>query len=123
MKLKELIEGVQSLKIISEEKLPIAVSFKVSLFISKINPAIDAYNKERNGLIKELSTPEKDNKGKETGNVKFKGEKELKEFNEKIDKLLEEDVKVEIPEIKIDDFKDVSIEPKHLVNLTWLIKA
>ncbi len=122
MKLKELVGGVESLGVLMGTKLPIVLSFKLSLFVKKVNPEVEEYGKKRDELLKELAEPIKDEKGKETGQMKFKNEKAIKEFNTKIEELLEQDVKVEVPELKISEFAGLEIEPKHLSNLDWLIK-
>jgi len=122
MKLKQLIDGFDPLGVIMGLKLPIVLSYKISLFVKKVNPEIEEYNKKRNELLKEYTDPIKDEDGKETGQLKFKDEQAIKDFNSKIEPLLEEEINVDIPEIKIDDFQGINIEPRHLVNLDWLIK-
>lgn len=123
MKLKELVSGVESLGILSNTKLPIVLSFKLSLFVKKVNPEVEEYGKKRDELLKEFAEPIKDEKGKETGQMKFKDEKAVKSFNEKIEELLAQEIKVDVPDININEFTGIEIEPKHLVNLDWLIKA
>lgn len=123
MKLKQLIEGVESLGILMGTKLPIVLSFKLSLFVKKINPEVEEYGNKRNELLKEYAEPIKEKDGKETGQMKFKDEKAIKDFNEKIEELLKQDIKVDVPDIHINEFAGLEIEPKHLGNLEWLIKA
>lgn len=123
MKLKQLIEGVESLGILMGTKLPIVLSFKLSLFVKKINPEVEEYGNKRNELLKEYAEPIKEKDGKETGQMKFKDEKAIKAFNEKIEELLKQDIKVDVPDIHINEFAGLEIEPKHLANLEWLIKA
>jgi hypothetical protein len=123
MKLKQLIEGLESLGVLMGTKLPIVLSFKLSLFVKKINPEVEEYGKKRNELLKEYAEPIKDKDGKETGQMKFKDEKAIKAFNEKIEELLKQDIKVDVPDIHINEFAGLEIEPKHLGNLEWLIKA
>lgn len=123
MKLKELIQGVESLGVLMGTKLPIVLSFKLSLFVKKINPEVEEYGKKRDELLSEYAEPIKDEKGKATSQMKFKDEKAIKAFNEKIEELLKQDVKVDVPDIHINEFAGLEIEPKHLANLEWLIKA
>lgn len=123
MKLKQLIEGVESLGILMGTKLPIVLSFKLSLFVKKINPEVEEYGNKRNELLKEYAEPIKEKDGKDTGQMKFKDEKAIKAFNEKIEELLKQDIKVDVPDIHINEFAGLEIEPKHLGNLEWLIKA
>lgn len=122
MKLKQLVEGTESLGVIMGLKLPIVLSFKISLFAKKVNPELEEYGKKRNELLKEYTDPVKDAKGKDTSNLKFKNEKAIEEFNKKLEPLLEQEINVDIPDISISEFQGVEIEPKYLVALDWLIK-
>lgn len=121
MKLKELVTSIESLNALLTEKLPIATSFKLSVFVDKIQPELKAYGEKRDALIKELGTPKLDEAGKETGQYEFKDGKD-KEFNEKIDELVGQDIAVDMPNIKVADLGDIKIEPSKLVSLVWLFK-
>jgi len=120
VKLRDIINGLESLKILSEQKLPVFTSFKVSLFIKNVNPIIETYGKERNKLIQELGTLIKDKDGKETGNYNFSKENG-KEFNEKINTILDENADIKTPVLALKELEGISIEPKYLSNLTWMI--
>ncbi len=120
VKLKDLVSGLESLKVLSDQKLPVFTSFTISLFIKNIAPIIDTYEKERNKLIFELGVPAKDKDGKETGTFTFENKK-AEEFNKKINEVLSADLEVKIPQIKIKDLEGVNIEPKHLIALTFML--
>jgi len=122
MQLKNLVNGAEALGEIMQIKIPMVLSYKLSLFIKKINPEIEEYTKKRNELLAEHADPVLDEDKKETGQLKFKGEKAVEAFNKSINELLGQDVKIEIPEVKIEDFGDIKIEPKQLINLDWLIQ-
>ena len=122
MQLKELVNSVKAINTLTTEKLPITVSYKISLFLNKIQPELKIWEDKRMELIKELGTPKTDEEGKEVaGEFKFDEEKG-KEFSNKINELLDEEVSVEVPDIKIADLGDIKIAPETLVSLTWLIK-
>jgi hypothetical protein len=122
MKLKELVEGSESLGVLMGQKLPIVLSFKLSLFVKKASPELEEYNKKRNELLTEYADTVNGEDGKPTGQMKFKGDEEQKQFNEKILALLDEEIKVEVPAVSIGEFAGISIEPRHLSGLDWLIK-
>ena len=119
VKLREIVEGINALKELSNQKLPVFESFKISLFLKNIAPTLEAYEAERNKLVQELGTPVKE-KGKETGNFNFEDEK-AKEFNEKIASVLDVDVDVDVPVISIKALGDIKIEPINLSSLMWLL--
>ncbi|MFA7662762.1 MAG: hypothetical protein WCX88_02490 [Patescibacteria group bacterium] len=122
MKLKQLVDGVESLGVIMGLKLPVVAAYKISLFVKKSNPELEEYNKKRNEMLADYAEQIKDEEGKDTNQFKFKDEDNAKKFSDEINALLDQDITVEVPEINISELADVSIEPKHLVSLDWLLK-
>jgi len=122
MQLKYLVEGAQSLGKIMQIKLPIVLSYKLSLFTKAINPAVEEFGKKRNELLAEYAEKVLDKDKKDTGQMKFKGEKEVKAFNKLVNELLDQEIKIDVPEIKIAEFGSIELEPSALMNLDWLIK-
>jgi hypothetical protein len=121
MKLKDIVNSIEAINALMALKLPVVSSYKLSVFVSKIQPELTAFNEKRSELVKEFGAPKLDDAGKETDQFTFTTEKG-KEFNDKQNELLEQDVNVEIPEIKIADLGNVEIEPNKLIVLAWLIK-
>lgn len=119
--LKDLVNSLEALNFLSLQKLPVFVSFKLSLFMKNASAIIEVYEQERNKLIEELGKPVIGEDNKPTGNFKFEDEN-AKKFNETINGLLEQSVEIVIPEIKINELNGITIEPKYLIPLTWLIK-
>jgi hypothetical protein len=122
IKLKQLVDSVEALSLLMGLKLPIVLGFKISLFVKKASPELDEYNKKRNELLGEYAEVVNDENGKPTGNMKFSDEDKAKTFSDKLNALLDQDVKVDVPEVSISEFSGLEIEPKYLVNLDWLIK-
>jgi hypothetical protein len=121
LKLKDIVNSLEALNILTAEKLPVFTSFKLSLFLKNVSPAIEVYQKTRDELINELGAKVLDKDGKETEQFKFEPEK-AKEFNEKISAVLEEVIDVKVPLIKISDLDGVKLEPNNIAKLLWLIK-
>jgi len=121
MKLKEIINGLEALNNLAEQKLPILVSFNIGLFIKNIADTVKTYEEKRKELIKELGTVNKDAEGKETGKFDFTKENAVI-FNEKINVILDAEIDVKVPEINLSDLSDLKIEPKNLIQLSWLLK-
>lgn len=122
MKLKYLVDGAEALGQLMQIKMPIVLSFKLSLFIKKINPAVEEFGKKRNELLAIHAEKILDKDKKETGQMKFTDKEKAEEFTKEINLLLDTEVKVEVPEIKIEEFGNIEIEPKLLMNLDWLVK-
>ena len=121
IKLQEVVNSIESLKTLSGLKIPVLESFKISLFLKNVSPSVESYEIERNKLVKELGTPVLDDKKKETGNFNFEPDN-AKKFNDKMKAILDVDVDVKIPEIKVSALGDIKIEPMTLTNLMWLLK-
>jgi len=121
MKLRDIVNSIESLKNLTSLKLPVVTSYKLSLFLNKLQPELTTWDTKKNELIKEYGTPKLDKDGKETDQFEFKGNK-LKEFNEKIEEIVEQDISLEVPEIKISDLGNIEIETNKLAPLCWLIK-
>ena len=134
MKLIELVNSVEALNKLSEAKLPAYVSFSLGKFLKDITSDIETYNKVKSEKIVEYGTVVLDEEGKEkvnedgnkTYSFSIPGTTELtengKKFIEEMTEIEEREVDVKIPEIKIESLGEVTIEPKYLVTLSWLIK-
>lgn len=122
MKLKTLVDSIESLNVLTNTKIPATVSYKISLFIKKSQDELDLYNSKRKELLEEYGTEVLSEDGKKTGNYKFETEDSAKNFNEEINKLLDQDITIESPEVKISELSKIDIEPKYLLALDWLIK-
>jgi hypothetical protein len=72
-------------------------------------------------MIKEYGTPSLDKDGKETGHYTFPDADKAKEFNDKMEELLNVNIDVKIPEIKVVDLGNIEIEPIKLTTLGWLL--
>jgi len=121
MKLKQLVNSVESINALVSQKLPVVVSYKLSLFLKKIQPELSTWDEKKDALIKEYGKIKKDEKGVDTTEYEIIKE-DVKAFQAKLDTVLEEEIKIDVPEIKINDLGAVEIEPKHLLALDWIIK-
>jgi len=117
--LKELVGGVEALTVLSSLKLPVFVSFQLSMFLKNTTPFLEIFDEQKLKLAKEMGTQIKDKNGKETGNYNLDKE-QAEKFNEKIKPLLEAELDIKIPEIPLLSLGDINIEPKYLLALTWL---
>lgn len=122
VQLKDVINGLETLQIIINQKLPVFSSFKLSLFLKAVSPMVEAFNVEKDKLIKDFGTPTLSEDGKETGHYTFPDADKAKEFNDKMNELLEVVIDVKIPELKVADLGNIEIEPIKLTTLTWLLQ-
>lgn len=115
MKLSAVIALTPALTALGNTKLPVKASYRVAKAINKLNPDLEAYGKARAELAKRLSTLN------DAGTAyEFKGPA-LAEFNSEHEKLLDEEVEIDLPKISIDELGDVVLEPVHLAALDGVI--
>lgn len=106
---------------LTESNIPFVIKYKLSVFSKKVQPELDVYYEKRTELIKKFGTPQLDKEGKETDQFTFNDEKS-KEFNTEIEKLNNQDITVDIPEIKIADLGNPDIDYKYINAFSWLFK-
>lgn len=134
MKLAMLIGSQNSISALVKENLPINVKWDLKLFISKISPELTAFEELKNAKILEYGEEvEKEIDGKMVKMTQVKQEN-MEVFTKEINELLEKEVDVIIPDIKIKEiieYNKVLIENKKqpidllisdLLVLDWLIK-
>lgn len=116
LKLKEVINASMALREIAGTKLPVLVSFQFSIFLKSLQPIFESYNENRTKLLEEFGIL-----NKEKNEYEFKeGNKE--KYEKKYLELIEAEVEVKIPAIKLTDLGDTKIEPALFENITWLFK-
>ena len=129
MKLVELINSVEALNILGENKLPAKTSFKLGKFMREASKDVEDYYKVRNEkmgiygdkVMETVVAEDGTETQKETDKYSFtkeNGEKFIADLKE----LEDSEVTISIPELKLDDLGSVTIEPKYLSLLEWLIK-
>jgi len=128
MKLRQLIESKEALGALLKNPLPIGIGWTLKQFLVKVNPELTAYEELRTKTVIEMGEPiMKD--GKQTDAYSVKPEN-LKEYTKVINELLEKEIDVIIPVIKINELmeykniagKGIEILAGDLLILDWLIK-
>lgn len=122
---KELLESVNALSGLLVQKLPVAVSFKLSKNINKINEVLKIYDVEKQKIIEEYSVKDDEKKAvvDEDGNIQIK--EEFREIAQKeMAELLELKNDIKIEKISISKLEDSSaiISPSELMTLDYMMK-
>ena len=118
---KTIVESTESINQLLAIKLPATISYKLVLFVKRLEPIIEGYNKVRGEKVIEYGTVVVDDEGKDTDQYKFSPENATK-FSDELNALLATENELNVPEINIKDLGELAIEPKYLMNLGWLIK-
>jgi hypothetical protein len=128
MKLEQLVNSKVALSNLVKGSLPIGIAWKLKKFILVINPELESFDEIRNQKIIEMGYQVMKDEVP-TGTYQVKNEN-LELFTSAIKELLEKEVEVTIPEIKIDELlsykdangKGIEITAGDLMLLDWLIK-
>jgi hypothetical protein len=112
MKLSFLVQSIApSLQALAGMKLPVKAAFRVGTAVTAIKPHMEEYEKQRTALFEKYGTLDETKQSYSVAPEKFEV------FNKSFSDLLDEDVTVVLPKIKLSEMGDVSIEPAHLVAL------
>ncbi len=112
VKLSQIVESVESLKILLNTKLPAKTSYRIKRLVDKVNPILKSYDEKRNELIQELGAEQED------GNFAVTEPEALKVFTTKLNEILELDETVDFEPIRVEDLGEVSLAPKDIVE--WI---
>lgn len=112
MKLSDLVNIVESLKVLVEKPMKASIGYKLTLILKKCDAEYSAFSERKNYLIKKFGddgviTPLSQN---------------WTEFNKEFLELLETEINIQIDKIKLSLISDIEIEAKHLIGLTTIIE-
>ncbi|WP_424475529.1 hypothetical protein [Oceanobacillus kimchii] len=113
---QDIFDLNKGLNDLGDKELPIGVAFNVS----RIGRIIGDEYKTASGLRSKIVERYKE-KELEDGSIRLKKDK-LDEFNREIDKLTEQEVKVDIQKINLSDLESISVTPKTLGLIHKIIK-
>ena len=112
---------ISNLNVISEIEMPVKTSYMFAKLSTEIQPAVDAFEKQRVALLKKHS--EVDSKGKlvldDEGNAKVI---DMDAFQEEYNKIAREEIEIDADPIPISAIGDISIKPSVMIVLLPLLK-
>lgn len=104
------------LAVINQEDLPTKVAFKLQKITLELSKEYDAAQSVRQKIIKKYQEKVLDN-----GNVRIKKDK-LDVYRKEIKELMEQEVKVKLEKVGIDELELPTIKPNTLILLDKIIK-
>lgn len=111
LKLSQIVNSVQALQRLGEEKLPIKIAYSIQRNIRLLQPELEGYEKSRIGLIKE-KYGEKDGE-----NFKVSDNK-LEDFTKELVELQSVEVDMDIHKINLDN--SIQMSANDLLFLSWM---
>jgi len=126
MKLGTLVNSKKALETLLKGSLPIDIAWELKKLVKVVNPELSSYEEIREQKIIEMGEKFTDKEGKENYKVK---DKNLPKFVTEIEELLDKDIDIKVPQIKIKDLiehkdvngKSIEITTGELILLDWLI--
>lgn len=105
MKLKELINIVQGIAVVAQERLPTKTAFRLGVFVKKSSTITQQYDETRRALVKRYG------EAQENGDVSIKDPGKLEAFNKELDECLNVEIdapKFE-PKLTLEDFGECQL--------------
>lgn len=116
IKLEILMNSGEALKALSElDSLESVVAFRVARLLSDMQEIYTSFDTAKKKLVTRLGDAQDD------GSF-FIPNPSKEEYTSEIQKLLEEEIDINIPIMKESDFAKSSFKPAHILSLLWLIK-
>ncbi len=125
IKLFELSNILNSLNNISEISIPISLSYRLSKLCKKLIEEMKQYQESKNKLIKEYAEKDENdniiiNKKDDTINIK---KDKLDMFQKEMEELNNIELEIDFKPIRIEEFGDINISPKDLMNIEMFIES
>lgn len=112
VKLGIIVSSVEPLGKIMQHPMPAATAFRCAKTLKSVQSELESYEEARKNLIEQYG---------EDGEIK-PDSKNWDQFVVDMNKMLEEEVKLDAKVIKSENLSKVEISPSDLVALEWLIK-
>jgi len=123
VKLGEILSSTTALEHLGEQHLKGKLAYKVGKAIKTISNEINLYDKARKELLNEYCV--KDENGEvqidERGNAQVE-KQYIDKYNQEIRTLNDTDIELNIVLLDLDDFENIEITPREIMQLDWLIK-
>ncbi|MCD2348480.1 DUF1617 family protein [Clostridium guangxiense] len=118
---REILESINTLKVVAQKQMPVKVSYAIAKNISKIDAELKIYEKERKKLIDKYAEKDKDNKiiSNKEGQIKFKDQTA---WDKDIEELLSIETDIEIHKFKFDLLNGVQMSPAELQAIDYMIE-
>ena len=116
MKLGTLVAAQPAMKLLSETKLPVKVSFRVAKALQLAAVDLNVYEQERLKLLQELGVLSDDK-----NQYVFDSTEKMNSFYGAVAALQEEDLQVDLPLISVNDLGDIDLAPSTIFPLLGVL--
>ena len=105
---KDIYELQEGLSELANKELPVAVAFKMQLNLRKVADEYQSAQKLRDKIVQKYKEKDLDD-----GQVQIQKDK-LEAFKQEIDELMDQEVKVNLQKVDINDLADIKVSAKTL---------
>jgi len=115
LSLRKILNSTSSISKLNEVELPIKISFRLSLLSKNLDYILKIYSDKLNIIFEKY--------GEKIDNEQIKIKHDNVElFTKEKNELEDEEVDVDVQEIKISEIESIKISAKDMMLLDWLIK-
>jgi len=123
VKLVDLVNSAEALKVLGDKPLRGKLAYKVGKVIQAVSNELELYDKARRELLNKYC--EKDENGEiivsVDGNVQIMKDN-IPDYNKEIAILNDTQIELNAVTLDLDDFEDIEMTPKEMVQIDWIIK-
>ena len=117
-----LVNSQQSLSTLSQQSLPIKISYLISKNIVKISDELKIYNEERQKLINKYGKKDENDKLIVDKNNQVTFGENTASWNKDFSELLSIENEVDIKTFSIDKLDNVTLSPNELMQISYMIE-
>jgi len=123
VKLSQLVNSSSALQKLGNQPLRGKLAYKVGKVIQEISNELSLYDKARHELLEKYCIKDDNNEivVYENGNVQIAKEN-IPVYTEEINKLNDTEIELNIVLLDLDDFQDIEMTPKEMMDIEWIIK-
>ena len=115
LKIKSVLDSNRALTTLSNTEVPLSTAIKLAKNLRALSEAVDLYEQRHKKLLDRLGKPTANNQQFLIPPAK------VDEYNGAHDKMLAEEVDLDVTQIMLADLGDISVSPNNLVPLDWMI--
>ena len=123
VKLVDLVNSAEALKVLGDKPLRGKLAYKVGKVIQAVSNELELYDKARRELLNKYC--EKDENGEiivsGDGNVQIMKDN-IPDYNKEIAILNDTQIELNAVTLDLEDFEDIEMTPKEMVQIDWVIK-
>lgn len=117
--LGKLLESTQALREISNSQMPLGAALKWNKNVKEIDEVLKMFNDRRTEVAEDYMEEVEDEHGNTNKRVP---EDKMEEFAKVMQDILDEELELDVKQVKAENLGDISISPNNLQVLEWIFE-